>query len=220
MGIEPMRQFDINLKSLISSSPVVIFLCKLTGNWPVELITENIQQFGYGIEDFTSGNIQYLDIVHPEDRERVNAEIVRCSEKGCSELTQEYRILTVSGEARWVEVKIQIRKDENGDVSYYQGTLCDATQRKKAEESMQKALKKKNELKNIIKSSPVFVFLCKPEEGWPVEFVSENITKLEYTPEDFTSGKIKFEDLIHPEDRERIRVEVAKFSREGYKDCT
>ncbi|MDM7919407.1 MAG: PAS domain-containing protein [Methanosarcina sp.] len=220
MGIEPMRQFDINLKSLINSSPVVIFLCKSTGNWPVELITENIQQFGYGIEDFTSGNIQYLDIVHPEDRERVNEEIARCSEKECTELTQEYRILTVSGEVRWVEVKIQIRRNEDGDVSYYQGMLCDATQRKKAEESMQKALKKKNELKNIIKSSPVFVFLCKPEEGWPVEFVSENITKLEYTPEDLTSGKIKFEDLIHPEDRERIRAEVAKFSREGYKDCT
>lgn len=210
----------MNLESLINSSPIVIFLCKSTGNWPVEIITENIKQFGYGVEDFTSRGIQYLDIVHPEDLENINAEIARCSEKGCNELTQEYRILTASGENRWVEVKIQIRRDENGCVSHYQGTLCDATQRKKAEESMQKALRKKNELKNIINSSPVFVFLCKPEEGWPVEFVSENITKLEYTPEDFTSGKIKFEDLIHPEDRERIRSEVANFSREGYKDCT
>jgi len=215
-----MKKFDMNLESLINSSPIVIFLCKSTGNWPVEIITENIKQFGYGVEDFTSRGIQYLDIVHPEDLENINAEIARCSEKGCNELTQEYRILTASGENRWVEVKIQIRRDENGCVSHYQGTLCDATQRKKAEESMQKALRKKNELKNIINSSPVFVFLCKPEEGWPVEFVSENITKLEYTPEDFTSGKIKFEDLIHPEDRERIRSEVANFSREGYKDCT
>ncbi|MFZ2498165.1 MAG: PAS domain-containing protein [Methanosarcina sp.] len=215
-----MKKFDINLESLINSSPVVIFLCKSTGKWPVELITENIWHFGYEVEDFTSRNVQYLDIVHPEDREKVNAEIVRCSEKGCTELTQEYRILTASGETRWVEVKILLRRDEDGRVSHYQGTLCDATQRKKAEESMQKTLKKKNELKSIIKSSPLFVFLCKPEEGWPVEFVSENITKLEYTPEDFTSGKIKFEDLIHPEDRERIRAEVEKFSREGYKDCT
>lgn len=215
-----MKKFDMNLESLINSSPIVIFLCKSTGNWPVEIITENIKQFGYGVEDFTSRGIQYLDIVHPEDLENINAEIARCSEKGCNELTQEYRILTASGENRWVEVKIQIRRDENGCVSHYQGTLCDATQRKKAEESMQKALRKKNELKNIINSSPVFVFLCKPEEGWPVEFVSENITKLEYTPEDFTSGKIKFEDLIHPEDRERIRSEVANFAREGYKDCT
>lgn len=215
-----MKKLDINLESLINSSPIVIFLCKSTGNWPVELITENIRQFGYAVEDFISGNIRYLDVVHPEDIERVKSEVTEYSEKGGTELTQEYRILTASGETRWVEVKVLLRRDETGKVNHYQGTLCDVTQRKKAEESVQKALKQKNELKNIIKSSPVFVFLCKPEEGWPVEFVSENIIKLEYTPEDFTSGKIKFEDLIHPEDRKRIRSEVARFSREGYKDCT
>ncbi len=215
-----MRRLDINMDSIINSSPAVIFLCKSTGSWPLELITENVHQFGYQVEDFISGRIQYLDIIHPEDLEKVNSEIVRCLKDGCTELTQEYRILTASEETRWVEVKLRIRRDENGLVSHYQGILCDATQRKTIEESMQRTLEKKNELENIIKSSPVFVFLCKPEEHWPVEFVSENITKLGYTTEDFTSGKILFEDLIHSDDRERIRSEVAKFSREGYKDCT
>ena len=28
-----MKKFDINLESLINSSPVVIFLCKSTGKW-------------------------------------------------------------------------------------------------------------------------------------------------------------------------------------------
>jgi len=160
-----MRQFDINLKSLINSSPVVIFLCKLTGNWPVELITENVQQFGYETEDFISGSIQFLDIVYPEDRKRVNEEITRYSKKGVDKIIQEYRILTASGQIRWVEVKALIRMDENGNVSHYQGTLCDATNQKKIEESMQETLKEKNELRNIIKSSPVIVFVCKPAES-------------------------------------------------------
>lgn len=215
-----MRKFEINLESLINSSPIVIFLCKSTENWPVELITENIRQFGYAVEDLISGKIRYLDIIHPEDIENVKSEVAGCLEKGCTELTQEYRIFTASGETRWVEVKILVRRDEDGRVSHYQGTLYDATQRKKAEESMQRALKKKNELKNVINSSPVFVFLCRPEEGWPVEFVSENITKLGYTQEDFTSREMLYTDLIHPGDRDRIRAEVAKFSREGYTECT
>jgi PAS domain S-box-containing protein len=215
-----MKQFDIKLESLINKSPVVIYLCGPEENWPVELITENIRQFGYEVDDFISGRIRYLDIIHPKDREGVCAEIRRCSEEGCAELTLEYRILTASGDTRWVEVKVLIRRDEKGHVKHYHGTLCDASQRKEAEASMQKALEKKNELKNIINSSPVYVFLCKPEEGWPVEFVSENITKLEYTPEDFISGRISFEDIIHPGDRERIHTEVARFSREGYTECT
>ena len=219
-GIGSMRRLDINLESLINSSPIVIFLCKSTENWPVELMTENILQFGYTVEDFISGKIRYMDIIHPEDIEKVKSEIAGCLEKGCTEITQEYRIFTASGEIRWVEVKVLVRTNEEGKVSHYQGTLYDATQRKKAEESMQRALKKKNELKNVINSSPVFVFLCKPEEGWPVEFVSENITKLGYTQEDFTSRKMLYKDLIHPADRERIRSEVEKFSREGYTECT
>ena len=215
-----MKQFDMNIDSLIISSPVVIFLCRSTENWPLELVTENIQQFGYRVEDFITGRIQYLDIIHPHDLEKMNLEISGCLKDGCSELTQEYRILTASGETRWVEVKLYIRKDEKGLVTHYQGILFDITQRKTAEESMQKTLEKKNELESIINSSPVFVFLCKPEDYWPVEFVSENITKLGYTPEEFISGKIRFEDLIYPEDRERIRADVARFSREGYNYST
>lgn len=215
-----MKQFDINLESLINSSPVVIFLCGPSKNWPVELITENIRQFGYEVDDFISKRIRYLDIIHPEDREEVCAEVHRCSEEGCPELTQEYRILTASGDTRWIEVKVLIRRDEKGRVKHYQGTLCDATQRKEAETSMQKVLKRKNELKNVINSSPVMVFLCKPEEGWPIEFVSENITQMGYSAEDITSGKTKYIDFVHPEDREYFRSEVARFSREGYTDCT
>ncbi|WP_269850539.1 PAS domain-containing protein [Methanosarcina horonobensis] len=106
-------------------------MCKSTENWPVELITENIQQFGYTVKDLISGKIRYLDIVHPDDIERIRSEVAGCLEKECTELTQEYRIYTASGETRWVEVKIRIRKDEDGKVSHYQGTLYDATQRKK-----------------------------------------------------------------------------------------
>lgn len=215
-----MKQFNINLESLINSSPVIMFLCKEGKNWPVELITENIHQFGYEVDDFISGHIGYLDIIHPEDREGVCAEIHRCSEEGCAELTQEYRVLAASGDTHWVEAKILIRRDENGCVKHYQGTLCDATQRKEAEASMQKALKRKNELKNVINTSPVLVFLCGPEEGWPVEFVSENITRMGYTPEDFTSGEYNYLDFVHPDDREYILSEVARFSREGYTDCS
>lgn len=138
-----MKQFDINMDSIIISSPVVIFLCRSTQNWPLELVTENIQQFGYRVEDFISGRIQYLDIIHPHDLEKVNSEISECLKDGCSELTQEYRILTASGETCWVEVKLYIRKDDNGRVTHYQGILFDITQRKTAEESMQKTLEKR-----------------------------------------------------------------------------
>ena len=61
---------------------------------------------------------------------------------------------------------------------------------------------------------PLVLFQWKREEGWPVEFVSPNVKDLlGYTAEDFTSGRIKYAELIHPEDIERVAEEVEYHTR-------
>jgi PAS domain S-box-containing protein len=70
------------------------------------------------------------------------------------------------------------------------------------------------ELQNIINKSPAIVFLWRNQEGWPVEFVSENVSTLGYKSDDFLSGKIRFSELIHPDDLERIVKEVQTYSQE------
>lgn len=70
----------------------------------------------------------------------------------------------------------------------------------------------KKELKqkvDIINRSPAVAFLWKNEAGWPVEYVSENSKDFfGYKPKDFISGKIKYADVIHPEDIKRVIKEV------------
>ncbi|QID34211.1 diguanylate cyclase [Hydrogenobacter sp. T-8] len=61
----------------------------------------------------------------------------------------------------------------------------------------------------LLSGGPVVFFQWKRAEGWPVEFVSLNVSELlGYTAEDFISGRIKYSDLIHPEDLERVAQEV------------
>ncbi|MGM0557464.1 MAG: PAS domain S-box protein [Myxococcota bacterium] len=58
---------------------------------------------------------------------------------------------------------------------------------------------------------PVFVVEWLAEEGWPVEYVSENIQDvLGYDPDTLTSGNMLWEQVIHPDDRERMRAECAE----------
>ena len=64
-------------------------------------------------------------------------------------------------------------------------------------------------LERIISHSPVVAFIWEPVQGWPVLYVSDNIDDLGYRPDDFLSGRIKYEDIIHPEDRQRVTTEVA-----------
>gem|GEM_PF-3862029 len=52
-------------------------------------------------------------------------------------------------------------------------------------------------------------FLWKNEEGWPVEFVTPNVSELfGYSAEEFTSGKISYEQVVHPDDLPRVMDEV------------
>ena len=76
------------------------------------------------------------------------------------------------------------------------------TQRREAEKALIEYARKlehsnrlKEEMERIINNSPVIVFLWKYEEGWPIEFVSENVSRLGYEVEDFISREILYGTL-------------------------
>jgi len=51
---------------------------------------------------------------------------------------------------------------------------------------------------------------------WLVDYVSANVrTILGYAPEDLTSGRILFDSLVHPEDRERVHQEANQLKSRG-----
>ena len=73
-----------------------------------------------------------------------------------------------------------------------------------------------NEAYGIINRSPAVTFLWKNAEGWPVEFVSDNVADLfGYSPEEFTSGKVSYAQTVHPDDLQRVAQEVETFSSEN-----
>lgn len=62
---------------------------------------------------------------------------------------------------------------------------------------------------DIINQSPVVAIRWGSEEGWPVTFISENVIDLlGYSAKEFVSGEVAYEDLIHPDDHERIKKDV------------
>jgi PAS domain S-box-containing protein len=124
------------LESVMSSSPAVVFLWRPEKDWPVEFVSENISQFGYSVKDFLSGKLIYGDIIHPSDLDRVRQEVDRASKEGFSDFSQEYRILTKSGDVRWVDERTLLHYSMNGVLDYLQGIVVDITERKQANSFM------------------------------------------------------------------------------------
>ncbi|MFN3882726.1 MAG: putative bifunctional diguanylate cyclase/phosphodiesterase [Nitrincola lacisaponensis] len=64
----------------------------------------------------------------------------------------------------------------------------------------------------LFNEGPVALFIWSVVDGWPVEFVSDNVYELlGYSARDLTQGALSYADLIHPEDLPRVRAEVLQY---------
>ena len=127
---------------IIARSPVVLFR-RLAGDHPTLVyVSSNISQFGYSDRDFVDGKIRFSQIVHPEDRHRLLEQVKQFAEADVEEYTQSYRILTRSGEVRWVEDQTSVVRDDQGRKIYNQGVVVDVTPRRLAEEELRKSEEK------------------------------------------------------------------------------
>ncbi|MFX1281583.1 MAG: PAS domain S-box protein, partial [Promethearchaeota archaeon] len=130
------------LEKIINNSPSVGILWKNAEGWPVEFVSENVNQWGYSPEDFYSGTVKYAEIIHPDDLEKVSQEVVHYSNEDINEFVQEYRIVTKSGEVKWIDDRTWIRRDSEGNITHFQGVVLDTTDRKIAEEALKESEKK------------------------------------------------------------------------------
>jgi len=92
-----------------------------------------------------------------------------------------------------------------GDITGIVEVTTDITDRKEVEQALREA-------HDIINKSSTVVFTWKNEEGWPVEYVSENVVRLfGYEAEEFMTGGVNYAACIHPEDVKWVAEEVAEF---------
>ncbi len=161
---------------------------------------------GYTPEEFVGSRLQ--EHCDEENFSRVAQIIADEIAKGPKDsgVTVEAVLLKKNREPISLEVHGRVIYDEKGEPIAVQGTSRDITERKKFE----KALEESND---IINRSSSVAFTWKNREGWPVEFVSENVERIfGYTAEEFMSGKVDYIQCVHPDDRERVAGEVTESS--------
>ena len=136
------------IKDIIERSPAVAFLWKNQENWPVEFVSNNVNNiFGYSANDFITGKIVYSELIHSDDLPRVAEEVKTNSESNSISFTHEpYRIICKSGEVKWLKDLTYIRRDENGKITHYDGIILDITEQKKTEQALIESEEKLREL--------------------------------------------------------------------------
>jgi phosphoserine phosphatase RsbU/P len=124
------------LARIIHRSPSVVVLWRASEpeSWPVEFISQNVTQYGYSPDEIITGQVSFTALLHPEDRERVIAEVHAHGEARHREYAQEYRFVARDGGIHWIDDRTVVRFDGEGRVTHHEGILTDITERKAAEQ--------------------------------------------------------------------------------------
>lgn len=128
---EVKEQFDIStvLPKVFSKSHIVFFRWKVSENWDVKYATENcIDLYGYSVDEFYTKKKLYDVIVHPDDIDRVQNEILaNINLKNESYRHKPYRIITKDKQPKWVDDFTLIEYDELGNAIFLNGFITDIT---------------------------------------------------------------------------------------------
>jgi len=127
---------------IVNRSPVILFRRKAGEDKQLEYISDNLRNFGYTPKEFFNGEISFKDIVYENDMDQLKEEVQRFADADLEEYTQQYRIMTKSGEIRWVDDQTSVVRDDTGTKIHNQGILIDITDRKLAEEKLRKSEEK------------------------------------------------------------------------------
>jgi PAS domain S-box-containing protein len=137
---------------VVENSPAVLFRWKGNDEWPVELVSGNVMQFGYTPDEFLSGSITYSSIILPDDLERVTREVHDFCDEGADQFRLEYRIMTRDGDIRWVNEHTNVERDAAGGVKNFEGIVIDITERKLVEEQLERQKRQLQELNSTLEN--------------------------------------------------------------------
>ena len=186
--LELSKVFDEQqqLFEIINLSPAIVFLWRNEKDWPVDFVSDNISEFGYSVEEFLDGSVNYRGLIHEEDvrKEGLSHELYQHKDSQYK-FPLEYRIKNKNGDLRWIMEYSTPRTNNDGTITHYYGIIFDITNRKMNEYSLEKERK----ALNIIAQEAVKTDVIN-------EFCESIITELTTTLE-FEVGTIR---LLNPED--------------------
>ncbi|MCT7584452.1 PAS domain S-box protein [Aliarcobacter butzleri] len=135
-------------RDLFSSGPVITIEWAYEENFPIKYISNNCENIlGYKKEEMLSVYFNYMDLIHPDDINKVQKEVQDFIDNDINNYEQSYRIKMKDGTYKYFYDYTNLIRDENNSVTRIVGYIFDQSNLKEKEESLRK---ERNRLTNII----------------------------------------------------------------------
>src|SRR5215217_3121334 len=149
-----LREAEQRYRTLIEQGPAVVYIQEIGSSDSAMYMSPQIEELtGYSPEECKNPALRW-DMVHPDDREWLQAEDDRTGEPG-QLFTTEYRVVHRDGSTKWVRNEAVLTEDKMSGTRYWQGFMLDITERKRFEEALER-LSHRHEM--VLKSAGEGIF--------------------------------------------------------------
>jgi diguanylate cyclase (GGDEF)-like protein/PAS domain S-box-containing protein len=169
-------------------------------SWDVSVRFE--QLLGYTESSLTAQFASLDELIHPEDRLRVRADVA-AARGTTGQIELEYRVRRADGVYVWVHEEAVLT--HGGRTGY----LLDITRHVTAVEELRVS---EERFRTLLLNIPGAMYRCAARSNWDMDFISDNIEAISgYPASDFIGSRVRtFASVIHPEDRQAVEMGVGE----------
>jgi PAS domain S-box-containing protein len=151
-----LAEAEERFRLLVEQVPVVIYTQAIDAEDPTLTNTIYISprteaMLGYTVEETIETGGLWRDLLHPDDRERV-LEADAAGNASGENFQMDYRMIHRDGHVVWVHDEATVVTDAEGRPRFWQGFMLDITQRREAEERLERALDVEREATRRLRS--------------------------------------------------------------------
>jgi PAS domain S-box-containing protein len=201
---------DLGFRHVLGSMPGVAYVETEGSTGMTSYVSERIETLtGYPPERFIESRDFWYSIVHPDDRQRVEADDIAADATGAPYLA-EYRLVTADDRIVWVRDEAVHVDASDGRPAHWIGLIVDITREREAES---RAADVEQRYRTLIEQLPIVTYIDVPDETLGNLFVSPQINDLLGRPSG-AKGE-EWAQRVHREDRDRARSETVEGVRSG-----
>lgn len=184
------------------------------GVWDYDIVSDTLiwdeqmhRLFGTQANQFKGIFEDWAACLHPDDIQRAKEEF-QLALQGEKEFDTEFRVIRPDGKIRHIGGIATLVRDVQQQAIRVIGINIDNTERREATEALRLA-------SLIMENSEVIAMRSEVTAGWPIQFVSDNISQFGYQAAVLIDEHFSYRDLILKEDLPEIRDALKKAIKAG-----